>query len=80
MLFGVATHKRLPKPLVGRSSLPIPFHLGVAGMIPTARVDPSLPLPLSQLVRVSEVIPTAAICQITDDPSKLARYLFRDGG
>jgi hypothetical protein len=29
--------------------------------IPTARVDPSLPLPLSQLMRVSEVIPTAAV-------------------
>ena len=35
------------------------FSLGVAGMIPIARGEQALPL--SHLVRVSEVIPTAAV-------------------
>jgi hypothetical protein len=59
MLLGVAAHKRLPKPLVRRSSFPPTFSLGVAGMIPTARIERALPL--AHLVQVNEVIPTAAV-------------------
>jgi hypothetical protein len=52
---------RRPRYQESDALLSLPFYLGVAGMIPTARIERSLLLPLAHLVRVSEVIPTAAV-------------------
>lgn len=69
MLFGVATHKRLPKPLVG--------HLGRQSNSLNFKAEERDPTTVGSLALYCA---HRATVFNQNDPSKLAYYLFRDGG